>query len=76
MATMGGDTKAKTRWIVEIRDPFGRPLTLVVQAHDGYVYAAVGDLQAKHSPREVSEIRQVLLEAQSAAFVQRGGRFD
>lgn len=73
--TMAGEAM-KTRWIVPMKDPFGRPLTLVVQAHDGHVYTAVGDLQAKHTPREVSEIRQVLFDAQAAAFAQRGGHFD
>lgn len=74
MRTVGGST-ARSRWVLQVRDAFGRTRPGVIQVHRGYIYAHLDGVQARYSPREVSELRQVLADAQAEAFRQGGGGF-
>jgi hypothetical protein len=49
---------------------------LVLQVRGGEIYALIDGVSIKLSPREISELRQVLAEAQAVAFMQRGGQFE
>lgn len=74
--TLAGGRRMTTRkrWVLHLRDVFGRRKPVLLQVRDGYVYGASrGDDQAKLSPEDVSRVRNALAEAQAEALRQRGG---
>lgn len=62
---------------MQVRDTTGRALHINVQvpaSGNGMIYAAAGNrVPLALTPRDVSELRQIFIEAQAVAFRDRGG---
>lgn len=65
--------RVTARWLLTVRDAFGKQGTLVLQASRGFVFAQLGDVQVMLSPLDVSDIVTALREAQAEALQQCGG---